>query len=65
RGADLAEKEKEYIEKFANPFPAATKGFLDDIIKPSTTRRRICLDLEMLSTKKQENPWKKHGNIPL
>ncbi|KAK2182980.1 hypothetical protein NP493_329g03007 [Ridgeia piscesae] len=65
RGKDLEEKEKEYIDLFANPFPAATKGFLDDIIQPKTTRKRICLDLEMLSTKKQENPWKKHGNIPL
>ncbi|KAI0221083.1 Propionyl-CoA carboxylase beta chain, mitochondrial [Lamellibrachia satsuma] len=65
RGKDLADKEQEYINKFANPFPAATKGFIDDIIQPRMTRKRICLDLEMLSTKKQKNPWKKHGNIPL
>ncbi|XP_048361509.1 propionyl-CoA carboxylase beta chain, mitochondrial isoform X1 [Sphaerodactylus townsendi] len=57
--------ETEYVEKFANPFPAATKGFVDDIIQPSTTRLRICRDLEVLASKKQSNPWKKHANIPL
>ena len=40
-------------------------GFVDDIIEPRITRRRICQDLNMLSTKKLTNPWKKHGNIPL
>ena len=40
-------------------------GFIDDIILPSETRLRICEDLELLATKKQELPWKKHGNIPL
>ena len=40
-------------------------GYVDDIIEPKETRRRICQDLEMLSTKKLSNPWKKHGNIPL
>ena len=40
-------------------------GFVDDIIEPHMTRRRICGDLEVLATKKRENPWKKHGNIPL
>ncbi|XP_033127006.1 propionyl-CoA carboxylase beta chain, mitochondrial-like [Anneissia japonica] len=62
---NVAEAEKEYVEKFANPFPAAAKGFVDDIIEPSTTRKRLCRDLDLLSTKKLENPWKKHGNIPL
>jgi len=62
---DQQEKEKEYIELFANPFPAAVRGYVDDIIEPRETRRRICQDLEMLATKKQSNPWKKHGNIPL
>jgi len=66
RGNEGAEqREKEYIEKFANPFPAAKRGYVDDIIEPRTTRRRICQDLELLATKKQTNPWKKHGNIPL
>ncbi|XP_067898115.1 propionyl-CoA carboxylase beta chain, mitochondrial isoform X1 [Heterodontus francisci] len=57
--------EAEYVETFANPFPAAVRGFVDDIIEPATTRIRICRDLEMLANKKQTNPWKKHGNIPL
>ncbi|XP_072896920.1 propionyl-CoA carboxylase beta chain, mitochondrial [Hemitrygon akajei] len=57
--------EAEYVETFANPFPAAVRGFVDDIIQPATTRKRICQDLEMLANKKQTNPWKKHGNIPL
>ncbi|XP_062902104.1 propionyl-CoA carboxylase beta chain, mitochondrial isoform X1 [Mobula hypostoma] len=57
--------EAEYVETFANPFPAAVRGFVDDIIQPATTRKRICQDLEMLSNKKLTNPWKKHGNIPL
>lgn len=60
-----AEAEKEYIEKFANPLPAAQRGFLDDIIKPSSTRQRIIEDLQMLKSKDLKNPAKKHGNIPL
>uniref|UniRef100_A0A670JFN8 Propionyl-CoA carboxylase beta chain, mitochondrial n=1 Tax=Podarcis muralis TaxID=64176 RepID=A0A670JFN8_PODMU len=60
-----AHAEAEYVEKFANPFPAATKGFVDDIIQPSSTRLRICRDLEVLASKRQSNPWKKHANIPL
>uniref|UniRef100_A0A4W5QQJ7 Propionyl-CoA carboxylase beta chain, mitochondrial n=1 Tax=Hucho hucho TaxID=62062 RepID=A0A4W5QQJ7_9TELE len=63
--SNQAEQEAEYVEKFANPFPAAVRGFVDDIIVPSTTRKRICRDLEVLSSKKQTNPWKKHANIPL
>jgi len=65
RGGDMAAKEQEYIELFANPFPAGVRGYVDDILEPRETRRRLCLDLDTLSTKKQENPWKKHGNIPL
>ncbi|XP_053895921.1 propionyl-CoA carboxylase beta chain, mitochondrial isoform X2 [Malaclemys terrapin pileata] len=57
--------EAEYVNKFANPFPAAVRGFVDDIIEPSTTRIRICRDLEVLASKTQSNPWKKHANIPL
>lgn len=60
-----AEAEAEYVEKFANPFPAAVRGFVDDIIEPATTRKKICSDLEVLASKKQVNPWKKHANIPL
>uniref|UniRef100_A0A8C4JTT5 Propionyl-CoA carboxylase beta chain, mitochondrial n=1 Tax=Dromaius novaehollandiae TaxID=8790 RepID=A0A8C4JTT5_DRONO len=57
--------EAEYVDKFANPFPAAMRGFVDDIIQPSTTRMRICHDLDVLASKAQSNPWKKHANIPL
>uniref|UniRef100_A0A8C9ET21 Propionyl-CoA carboxylase beta chain, mitochondrial n=1 Tax=Pavo cristatus TaxID=9049 RepID=A0A8C9ET21_PAVCR len=52
--------EAEYVDKFANPFPAAMRGFVDDIIQPSTTRRHICHDLDVLASKTQSNPWKKH-----
>ncbi|XP_061781302.1 propionyl-CoA carboxylase beta chain, mitochondrial isoform X1 [Nerophis lumbriciformis] len=66
RGKDnQAEAETEYVDKFANPFPAAVRGFVDDIIEPATTRKKICRDLEVLASKKQVNPWKKHANIPL
>ena len=62
----LQEKsEAEYIEKFANPLPAAQRGFIDDIIEPARTRSRIINDLQLLRNKKQSNPIKKHGNIPL
>lgn len=63
--SDITQAEQEYIEKFANPFPAAVRGFVDDIIQPSTTRMKICRDLDILSTKKKQNPSKKHANIPL
>lgn len=55
----------EYIEKFANPFPAAVRGFVDDIIQPSSTRARICCDLDVLASKKVQRPWRKHANVPL
>lgn len=54
-----------YQETLANPLPAARRGFIDNIIVPATTRKYICEDLDMLRTKELENPWKKHGNIPL
>jgi propionyl-CoA carboxylase beta chain len=66
RGQSNVEKyEQEYFDKFGNPFPAAVRGFVDDIIEPRTTRRRLCRDLNVLANKKLANPWKKHGNIPL
>jgi len=66
RGADnVAKYEEEYIDKFSNPFPAAVRGFVDDIIQPRTTRRRIAMDLKALENKHLKNPMKKHGNIPL
>jgi propionyl-CoA carboxylase beta chain len=62
---DVQKYEEEYVEKFGNPFPAAVRGFVDDIIEPRTTRSRLCRDLNTLATKNLKNPWKKHGNIPL
>ncbi|XP_044750965.1 propionyl-CoA carboxylase beta chain, mitochondrial-like [Coccinella septempunctata] len=63
--SDVQKYEDEYIEKFGNPFPAAQRGFIDDIIEPRTTRWRLCRDLDLLETKNLKNPPKKHGNIPL
>ncbi|MEQ9109377.1 MAG: acyl-CoA carboxylase subunit beta [Rhodospirillaceae bacterium] len=61
----IAARTKEYEENFANPFRAANLGFIDDVIMPHGTRRRVCNALAMLRTKDVKNPWKKHGNIPL
>lgn len=61
----LAAREAEYKERFANPFVAGARGFIDDVIQPHETRKRICRSLAMLKDKKLENPWRKHGNIPL
>lgn len=63
--AKLAAKEAEYKKRFANPFVASARGFIDDVILPHETRKRICRSLVMLQNKKLENPWRKHGNIPL
>ena len=63
--AKLAEREAEYKEKFANPFVAGARGFIDDVIMPHATRKRIARSLAMLKDKQLENPWRKHGNIPL
>ena len=62
---DSAEKVSEYEDRFANPFVAASKGFIDEVIYPHSTRRRIALGLRKLRGKSLENPWKKHDNIPL
>ena len=56
---------EEYRQKFANPFVAASRGFLDDVIMPHRTRRRLCRALAMLQDKQIQNPPKKHDNIPL
>jgi len=61
----LEAKTEEYRQKFANPFVAASRGFLGDVIEPSATRLRIARSLAMLREKKLENPWKRHANIPL
>ena len=56
---------KNYEERFCSPFVAAERGFIDEVIMPHSTRRRICRVLNMLREKRVEQPWKKHGNIPL
>ncbi len=61
----IAARTAEYASKFANPFIASTRGYIDDVIRPRSTRRRIIRALGMLRNKKLENPWRKHGNIPL
>jgi len=61
----IAARTEEYRRKFANPFVAASRGFIDDVIMPHGTRRRICRALNMLRDKQLENPWKKHDNLPL
>ncbi|HYL33696.1 MAG TPA: acyl-CoA carboxylase subunit beta [Stellaceae bacterium] len=61
----IERRAEEYREKFANPFVAGARGFIDDVIMPHSTRRRICRSLAMLRGKRLENPWKKHDNIPL
>ena len=69
--AEMDDKEKiaarveEYQTKFANPFIAASRGFIDTVITPRRTRERVCHSLQMLKNKKLDNPWRKHGNIPL
>ena len=62
---EQAQKTREYEDRFANPFVAASKGFIDEVIHPHSTRRRIALGLRKLRNKSLENPWKKHDNIPL
>jgi len=61
----IAERTAEYQAAFANPFVAASKGFIDEVIMPHSTRRRIAVGLRKLRGKALENPWKKHDNIPL
>ena len=59
------EKIAEYRDKFSNPYVAAARGYVDDVIEPAQTRARIIVALEMLNTKRENRPAKKHGNIPL
>ncbi|WP_199235529.1 acyl-CoA carboxylase subunit beta [Oceanicaulis sp.] len=61
----MAEHVKEYEDRFANPFVAASRGFLDDVIQPHGTRHRLIKALRTLRNKELTNPWKKHDNIPL
>ncbi len=65
---DLEKKSKkvaEYREKFASPFVAASRGFIDEVIRPQNTRKRICNALQILKRKQITKPWKKHDNLPL
>jgi len=62
---EIAEHTREYEERFANPFVAASMGFIDEVIMPHSTRRRVAMGLRKLRNKQLENPWKKHDNIPL
>ncbi len=61
----IKQKTDEYADRFANPFIAGHRGFIDDVIMPNNTRHRVASSLRMLKNKQLENPWKKHGNIPL
>ncbi|WP_373353508.1 acyl-CoA carboxylase subunit beta [Pseudoroseicyclus sp. CXY001] len=61
----IAARTKDYEDRFANPFVAAEKGFIDEVIMPHSTRRRLCRAFAGLRGKQQQSPWKKHGNIPL
>jgi propionyl-CoA carboxylase beta chain len=61
----LAEKEQEYREKFASPYIAAQRGYIDDVIEPKTTRSKLIRAFQILENKVDSNPKKKHGNIPL
>jgi acetyl-CoA carboxylase carboxyltransferase component len=59
------QKIEQYRDEFSNPFIAAARGYVDDVIEPATTRARLANALEMLSGKRETRPAKKHGNIPL
>ena len=56
---------EEYRQKFAHPYIAAARGYVDDVIEPRQTRRKLHSALEMLRNKRDRNPPRKHGNIPL
>ena len=62
---EIERRTKEYEEKFLNPFVAAERGYIDEVIQPQSSRRRVARALALLRGKKLENPWKKHDNIPL
>ena len=66
RGCELREEKiEEFRDRFANPYIAAERGYIDAVIRPRDTRRKLIQALEMLDTKRDKNPPKKHGNIPL
>ena len=63
--AKIEARTEEYRSRFANPFVAAQRGFVDEVIRPHNTRKRVCGALRLLRGKELQNPWKKHDNIPL
>ena len=63
--AKIAKHAADYETRFANPFVAAERGFIDEVIQPRTTRKRIARAFASLRNKKTNVPWKKHDNIPL
>jgi propionyl-CoA carboxylase beta chain len=65
RSAALAEREEHYRKTFANPFLAAQRGYIDDVIFPRDTRGRLIRSLQFLETKEVSRPRRRHGNIPL
>jgi propionyl-CoA carboxylase beta chain len=64
-GVVRRERVQEYTDKFANPFITASRGYIDEVIRPRETRPRLIKALEMLQNKRDTNPPRKHGNIPL
>jgi acetyl-CoA carboxylase carboxyltransferase component len=63
--AKRAELVADYTERYANPYAAAERGFIDDVIEPAETRRKIVAGLRVLRTKREDLPQRKHGNVPL
>ena len=61
----IAERTKDYEDRFANPFVAAERGFIDEVIMPQSTRKRVARAFASMRNKKVAKPWKKHDNIPL
>ena len=61
----IAKHTADYEEKFLSPFRAAERGYIDEVIQPRSTRRRVCRALALSKDKQLSNPWKKHGNLPL
>jgi propionyl-CoA carboxylase beta chain len=61
----IAAHTKEYEDRFANPFVAASRGFIDEVIMPHSTRKRVASALRILKNKDVRMPWKKHDNLPL
>ena len=65
KSGKIKKKTEQYEERFANPFIAAEKGYIDDVIMPRSSRKRLVRAFKSLKGKKVNNPWKKHDNIPL